>query len=274
MNLDITRMPACETHDACAPRRNGEIGASETILRVSSLSKRFGEMLAIDNINFTVPRGEILGILGPNGAGKSTLIAMLTGLLEPDGGTIKIFGENLDGRRESILARMNVVSPYASLPGQLTVWQNLSVYADIYGVERANRRIAELLDLFGISSLASKRFSKLSSGQTIRVELCKALLNRPDLLLLDEPTVYLDNEIAARARGLILQERMQRGMTVIVTSHNIAEIEHLCDRVLLLNRGRIAACGTTLAVTRAILGAERERSALDEVFAHLSRGPA
>ncbi len=243
------------------------------MLRVSSLSKRFGSTLAVDDVSFSASRGEILGILGPNGVGKSTVIGMIAGLLEPDGGGIEIFGKRFAASRASILARMNMSSPYASLPGQLSARQSLSIYADLYGVPRASERIAELLALFGIAErTADMRFSKLSSGQTMRVSLCKALLNRPELLLLDEPTVYLDTEIAMRTRNVLLQERQARGMTILLTSHNLAEIQHLCDRIVLLGRGKVVACGTALEVTRAILGLDRQSAALAEVFSRAARG--
>jgi ABC-2 type transport system ATP-binding protein len=251
----------------------GAVASHGPVLRVSSLTKRFGDKLAVDDVSLGACAGEIIGILGPNGAGKSTLIGMLCGLLVPDAGSVEIFGRSFAKHRASILARMNIASPYASFPGQLTARQNLSIYADLYGVHRAPQRIAELLELFGISGQAADvRLSKLSSGQVIRVSLCKALLNRPELLLLDEPTAYLDNEIAAQTRNVILQEREARGTTILLTSHNLAEVQGLCDRIVLLSRGRVVACGTPLEVTRSVLGVEREGAALAEVFSRAARG--
>jgi ABC-2 type transport system ATP-binding protein len=241
------------------------------VVVVSSLTKWFGNRLAVDHVSFTVRQGEILGLLGPNGAGKSTVVNILTGLIEPDRGEIEIFGYRLSRDRAKVLGRMNIASPYASLPGQLTVRENLSVYAGLYGVPDAAHRIAELLELLGVGDEATTRLSKLSSGQVTRVGLCKALLNRPDLLLLDEPTVYLDTEIAARARSLILRERTERGMTIVLTSHDFTEIERMCDRVVFMDRGRIAAVGTPIEVTRAILGHGRERPALEEAFLRVAR---
>ena len=250
-----------------------EVAAADTVLRVAALTKRFGAKVAVDEVSFTAARGEILGILGPNGAGKSTVIGMLCGLLEPDAGSLEIFGRGFAKHRAASLARMNIASPYASLPGQLSPRQNLAIYADLYGVPHPSQRIAELLELFGVGGqTADTRVSKLSSGQVIRVSLCKALLNRPELLLLDEPTVYLDNEIATHTRNVILREREARGMTILLTSHNLAEIQHLCDRIVLLSRGRVVACGTALEVTRAVLGLERESAALAEVFSRAARG--
>jgi ABC-2 type transport system ATP-binding protein len=241
------------------------------LVRASSLSKRFGAKQALEDVSFTARRGEILGILGPNGAGKSTLIAILSGLMDSDGGSIEIFGQRLGGDRAAILSRINIASPYASLPGPLTVRQNLSIYADLYGVPRPRERISHLLDLLGMLPHAETRFQKLSSGQAVRACLCKALLNAPELLLLDEPTAYLDTEIAGRTRALLAEERSSRGMTVLLTSHNLPEIEELCDRILLLSHGRLVAKGTALEVTRAILGRHREQPALDEVFANVAR---
>jgi ABC-2 type transport system ATP-binding protein len=244
------------------------------VLEVSGLCKNFGQKRVLDQVGFSVGKGEILGILGPNGAGKSTLIGILSGLLEPDAGTVEIFGRGFRTHRTAILGRMNLASPYAALPRQLTVRQNLLIYGGLYGVRQPARRVSELLDKFGIADKADIRLSKLSSGQTARVGLCKALLNAPDLLLLDEPTVYMDQEIAARTRALILQERAARKMTILLTSHNLDEIEHLCDRILLLNHGRVAASGTKLEVTRAMLGGQRERPALSEVFSMMTRNGA
>lgn len=241
------------------------------VLKIAGIGKSFGQKRVLDRVSFSVAKGEILGVLGPNGAGKSTLIGIIAGLLEPDEGQVDIFGRGFRQHRSAILARMNLASPYAALPGQLTVRQNLSVYAGLYGVKQPAKRIDELLHQFGVVALAHTRFSKLSSGQAVRVTLCKALLNQPELLLLDEPTVYLDQEIAARTRCLILQERAARGMTILLTSHNLDEIEHLCDRVLLLRSGRVAAVGTKHEVTREMLGRQREQPALSEVLASLAR---
>jgi ABC-2 type transport system ATP-binding protein len=241
------------------------------VLNVAGLAKSFAGRPVIADVSFRVAKGEILGILGANGAGKSTLIGMISGLLAPDAGAVEIFGRRFAGNRAACLARMNLASPYAALPGALTVRQNLSIYAALYGVRQPGRRIDELLEQFGVAAQAGTRCAKLSSGQAIRVGLCKALLNRPDLLLLDEPTVYLDPEIAARARRLILREREARGMTILLTSHNLDEIDHLCDRVLLLDGGRAAALGSKLDVTRALLGQQREQASLGEVFARLAR---
>jgi ABC-2 type transport system ATP-binding protein len=249
-------------------------GCAGAVVAVSALTKRFGEKLAVDAVSFSAAKGEIVGLLGPNGAGKSTLIGMLCGLVEPDAGEIEIFGWTYRRRRSQILARMNVTSPYASLPGQLTVRQNLSIYADLYGIEHPGRRIDELLELFGITQQANERYSRLSSGQSIRVSLCKALLNRPELLLLDEPTAYLDSEAAGRAREYILRERAVRGMTILLTSHNIAEIERLCDRIVLLAGGRVISSGAPREVTHAILGPDAPNAALGDVMVRLARAPS
>jgi ABC-2 type transport system ATP-binding protein len=249
-----------------------KIAPSDPVLKVVSVSKQFGDKRVVDDVSFCAAKGEIVGVLGPNGAGKSTLIGILSGLLEPDSGLIEIFGWSYRQKRSQILARMNVMSPYASFPGQLTVRQNLAVYADLYGVPQPARRIDELLDTFDIGHTADTRFFRLSSGQSVRVSLCKALLNKPDLLLLDEPTVYLDAEAAARTRSVILGERAQRGMTILLTSHNITEIEQLCDRIVLLDKGRVAAAGAPLDVTRAILGPDASAVALGGAIARLARG--
>jgi ABC-2 type transport system ATP-binding protein len=245
-------------------------GIRHPVVRADALSKRFGHKLALDRVSFTATRAEIVGILGPNGAGKSTLIAILSGLLEPDQGQVQILSKRMAQDRALILARMNLCSPYASLPGQLTVQQNLSFYGEVYGLQQPARRIAHLLETFGMVDYANTRFGKLSSGQAVRICLCKALLNKPELLLLDEPTAYLDSDVAGRVRSLLLKERDSSGMTILLTSHNLAEVEQLCDRIVLLAQGRVAAQGSALEVTRMILGEQRRHVALAEAFSHVA----
>jgi ABC-2 type transport system ATP-binding protein len=229
------------------------------------LTKRFGRVVAVSDVSLDVRTGEILGVVGPNGAGKSTVLHMLLGLITPDCGTIRIFGRSLEHDRQAILSRMNIASPYAALPPRLTVQENLSIYAMMYGIDRPRRKIAALLETMDIESLRHSAISRLSSGQIVRVNLCKALLNDPELLLLDEPTAYLDTEIADRIRQIVIGRR-NSGAAVVYTSHNMAEIETMCDRVVLLRAGQVAAIGTPIEVTNSVLGGQRQVASLAEAM--------
>ena len=192
-------------------------------VEVDALGKRFGAVTAVDELSLTVRAGEIFGLAGPNGAGKSTVLHMLLGLITPDAGRIRIFGQEFPRDRHAILSRMNVASPYASLPGKLTVWENLTIYAGLYGVREPRQKIAALLALMGVEHLRDAVTSRLSSGETSRVNLCKALLNDPELLLLDEPTAYLDPQIAGRVRNVVLERpRRRRDSGLYLAQHGRA----------------------------------------------------
>lgn len=236
------------------------------ILEVKGLAKQFDGFEAVNGISFGIREGEILGMLGPNGAGKTTTIYMLLGLVTPTAGEISVFGKDLAAHRQEILQDMNFTSPYVSLPYRLTVWQNLKVFADLYNVPNPKKRISDMLDLFGIQKLADEAVSHLSAGENTRVGLAKALLNRPKLLLLDEPTASLDPEMAHQAREVILKIQREEGTSVLYTSHNMAEVEKMCKRVIFLNHGKIIADGTPGEITKKILGDERHEPALEEVF--------
>ena len=236
------------------------------IVSVKNLTKRFGDFTAINDLSFEINQAEIVGLLGPNGAGKTTTIHMLLGLITPTGGDIFIFDKNLLKNREEILQDMNFTSPYVSLPYRLTVFENLIVFARLYKVKKPHERITELLKLFEIEDLKDLPTSKLSSGENTRVGLCKALLNKPKLLLLDEPTASLDPKISWQTRELLLKVRQEEHTTILYTSHNMAEIEKMCDRIIFLNHGRLVANGTPIEITKAILQEERKEPALEEVF--------
>lgn len=236
------------------------------ILEAKNLKKQFDGFEAVNGISFEIQEGEILGMLGPNGAGKTTTTYMLLGLITPTAGTINVFGKDLATHRQEILQDMNFTSPYVSLPYRLTVWQNLKVFADLYNVPHPRKRIDEVLDLFGIRKLANEAVSHLSAGENTRVGLCKALLNKPKLLLLDEPTASLDPEMAHQAREIILKIQREEKISVLYTSHNMAEVEQMCKRIIFLNHGTIIADGTPAEVTKNILGDERHEPALEEVF--------
>ncbi len=213
-------------------------------IRVSALSKRYGDTLAVDAIDFAVRRGAIVGLLGGNGAGKTTTIAMLLGLLVPSAGSITVLGHDIAHDRFPALARMNFSSPYVSLPQRLTVAENLRVYCHLYDVRNAEARIATLAHELDFADLLRRKAGKLSAGQKTRVALAKALINRPDLLLLDEPTASLDPDTGDFMRGVLERYRAESGCTILLASHNMAEVERLCSFVLMLKRGRIVDRGT------------------------------
>lgn len=224
----------------------------ETILEVKNLTKKFNGFTAVDNISFTVKEGEIVGLLGPNGAGKTTTIHTLLDLITPSSGTIKYFGREFPKEREFCLTHINYASAYARIQSKMTVRQNLSIYAGLYGVHNAKRRIAELLQLLEVEEAVDLLFWKLSSGQKTRIVLVKALLNNPKLILMDEPTASLDPDIAAKVIELIQKLRKEEHVSILYTSHNMEEVEKICDRVVFLDHGRIVAEDTVLGLTKRV----------------------
>ncbi|OGG34572.1 hypothetical protein A2363_04290 [Candidatus Gottesmanbacteria bacterium RIFOXYB1_FULL_47_11] len=214
-----------------------------TVLEVKHLTKKFGKFTAVNNISFSVKEGEIVGLLGPNGAGKTTTVFMLLNLITPTNGQIRIFGQDYLTHREEILQHLNYSSTYVEMAPRLTVFENLLVMAKLYQVHKAPDLIVELTKKFGVFDYLYTLHRKLSDGQKTRVYLCKAFLNNPKLLLLDEPTASLDPDIAAMVRKEVLSLR-DRGATILLTSHNMAEVEEVCDRVLFINHGKIVARDT------------------------------
>jgi ABC-2 type transport system ATP-binding protein len=241
------------------------------LVEIEHLSKSFGDFTAVSDVSFAVRRGEIVGLLGPNGAGKTTTLQMLLGIIAPSAGSIRMFGLDFERHREEILQRVNFTSPYVAFPFRLTVLENLRVFARIYAIADARRRIGELLTMFGIEKLRDKPIARLSSGENTRVGLAKALMNDPEVLLLDEPTAYLDPEIAHDVKEILLRAQRERGTTILYTSHNMFEVERLCTRLIFLHRGRIIADGSPIEVTQAILREERQQPALEEVFLRVAR---
>ena len=235
---------------------------------VQDLTKRYGATLAVDAISFAVPRGATVGLLGGNGAGKTTTIAMLLALLIPSSGSVRVLGRDMARDRFAALARMNFSSPYVALPHRLTVGENLRVYAHLYGVRRAAARIAELASELDLGALLDRPAGQLSAGQKTRVALAKALINRPDVLLLDEPTASLDPDTGDLVRGWLERYRAQSGCTILLASHNMAEVERLCSNVLVLKRGRIVDRGSPQALV-----ARYGRHDLEEVFLDIARNP-
>jgi ABC-2 type transport system ATP-binding protein len=241
-------------------------GAPEPVIDVRDLTKVFQRTRAVDGVSFQVRRGEILGLLGPNGAGKTTTIQLILGLTTPTSGSVRVLGLDVARERRRMLARVNFSSAYVSMPANLTVRENLTVFSKLYGVPNRQRRIADMLDLFGVTDLADRRTGALSSGQATRVNLCKAFLNDPEILFLDEPTASLDPDIADRVRTRLAELRRSRGLSMIYTSHNMREFEILCDRVLFLSKGRIVAQGTPEEISKTAAG-----GTLEEVFLRIAR---
>lgn len=221
------------------------------ILVVDQLVKRFGIFPAVDGISFRVQKGEIVGLLGPNGAGKTTTIFMLLDLISPTSGNIEIFGLHYSTHHEKILQRLNYSSTYVEMVPRLTVCENLFIMAKLYQIPDAKEKVRETMLRFGVTECAQKRHEHLSQGQKTRVYLCKAFLNDPELLLLDEPTASLDPDVASLIRKELLVAR-ENGMTILVTSHNMAEVEEICDRVLFINHGKIIAEDTPEELARKV----------------------
>jgi ABC-2 type transport system ATP-binding protein len=218
------------------------------VLVVTDLTKVYSgrpPVTAVDRLSFALQQREVLGLLGPNGAGKTTTIQMLLSALKPTAGAISYFGRPLDSARGEILGRVGFASAYSRLPGRLTVAENLDVFSRLYGVPRHERkpRIQELLTRFGVWDVQGRSVERLSSGQVTRVLLAKAFVARPRVVLLDEPTASLDPDIAALVRDFVRNQRDQEGVSIVFTSHNMDEVTQICDRVIFLDHGRIAACG-------------------------------
>lgn len=225
---------------------------AESILEVSRLTKQFGSFTAVNNISFSIREGEIVGLLGPNGAGKTTTMQMLLGLTEPTSGTIAYFGREFPKYREEILANINFASAYLHIQERLTALENFRIFAGLYQVDGSEKRIRELLRLFEIEDALHVQFWKLSSGQQTRVILAKALINNPKLILMDEPTSSLDPDIANKVLDLIIKLQKQEKITILITSHDMDEVEELCDRVIFLDHGKIVAEDTPLGLTKRI----------------------
>jgi len=235
-------------------------------IEVKHLRKLYGEIVAVDDLTFTVPRGAVLGLLGGNGAGKTTTIAMLLGLLEPTAGDIHVLGIDMKRRRYAALPRMNFSSPYVDLPHRLTVRQNLLIYARLYGLARRGECIERLARDLQIDTLLDRPAGKLSSGQKTRVAIAKALLNEPELLLLDEPTASLDPDTGDWVRSYLEDYRDRTGATILLASHNMAEVERLCSQVMMMRQGKIVDRGSPDELIN-----RYGRTNLEEVFLHIAR---
>lgn len=238
------------------------------MLSVRSLRKAYGDVVAVDRISFDVKRHEIVGLLGPNGAGKTTTLNMILSILTPDEGTVEIEESDLASHRSQAISRTNFAAVYAPLPGNLTVFQNLEVFGYLYGVKDLRARIDELLEKFDLQAFRNKKCGILSSGEQTRAGLAKSMLNRPELLLLDEPTASLDPATAQEIRTRIREFAAQGEGGVLWTSHNMYEVEEVCDRVLFLSHGRILLEGDPKT-----LPAEYGKKTLEELFITVAREP-
>ncbi|MBI2018144.1 ABC transporter ATP-binding protein [Candidatus Daviesbacteria bacterium] len=241
------------------------------ILEVKNLRKSFGDFLAIDDISFSLGEGKILGFLGPNGAGKSTTIYCLLGLIDPDFGQISIFGKDIKKARSEILKQVNYASAEFHLPWNLKLWECLFVFGKLYEVKNINKRIDELLEIFEISHLKNKHIRELSFGQRARGNLVKALLNKPKILLLDEPMASMDPDVVDKGINLIKQIQKEEKISILYTSHNMWEIEQVANHVVFIKHGKIIAQGSPLELTKQVLQLESDEPNLREVFIQLSR---
>lgn len=234
---------------------------------VDGLVKVYKATRAVDGISFRIARGSVTGLLGGNGAGKTTTIAMIMGLVLPTSGRIRVLGCAMPAESEQVLGRMNFESPYVDMPMRLTVRQNLTVFGRLYAVPDLQARLSELAAEFDLGEFLDRPSGKLSSGQKTRVALAKALINRPELLLLDEPTASLDPDTADWIRGRLETYRRETGATILLASHNMLEVERLCDRVIIMKRGRIEDDGSPAAMMR-----RYNRDTLEDVFLDVARG--
>ena len=239
---------------------------TDLVLEASNLCKVFGSVRALDNANLSVRRGEFIGLAGPNGAGKTTLIHILLGLVTPSSGIARMFGLCPMRQRHLIAPRLNFASAYATLPTNLTLLENMRIFAGIYNIARPDEKIASLLELFGIAHLRKRVTGALSSGEKTRLNLCKALLNDPELLLLDEPTASLDPEMADTVRRTLTSIHTEKNMGVLYTSHNMQEVERMCSQVHFISHGRIIEHGAPAEVI-----ARMGCSSMEEVFIKVVR---
>ena len=234
---------------------------------VKNLSKKFNNFLAVNNINFTLKKNKTLGLLGPNGCGKTTSIGMMLGLITPTDGEVLIDSRNINNtNRNDLLSRMNFASPYIELPKKLTVRQNLEVYGRLYGVKILKDRITEISEDLNLNSFLDKKTGELSSGQKNRVSLAKSLINKPEILFLDEPTASLDPDIGDFVRNYIESYKIKNNVTILLASHNMNEVERLCDTVIMMKKGKIVDRGTCKDIIN-----RHGRDNLEDTFLKIAR---
>jgi ABC-2 type transport system ATP-binding protein len=235
-------------------------------IEAEHLTKRYGDVAAVDDVSFAVQAGTTTGLLGGNGAGKTTTLSLLVGLLLPTAGSIRVLGEDMLRHRYRVLGRMNYSSPYVDLPHRLTVRENLRVYAGLYGLARPAERIAALAAELNFAPLLKRSYGSLSAGQKTRVALAKALLNEPQVLLMDEPTASLDPDMADYVRNYLKSYQARTGATMLFASHNMTEVERICDDVIVLREGRRVDQGPPRALI-----ARYGRQTLEDVFIDIAR---
>ena len=236
-------------------------------IQIKNLTKKFKNSTAVDKINFTIEKNKTVGLLGPNGCGKTTSIGMMLGLIKPSGGEIIINNKNLEKTdRVSILSKMNFASPYVELPKKLSVKQNLEVYGRLYGVKNLKKKINDISEELDIKQFLEKKTGELSSGQKNRVTLAKSLINDPEILFLDEPTASLDPDVGDFVRSYIQDYKSKNKVTILLASHNMSEVERLCDSVIMMRKGKIIDNGTCEDLIK-----KHGRNNLEETFLKLAR---
>ena len=239
---------------------------NELVIEINNLNKKYRNILAVKNINFKINKGTIVGLLGPNGSGKSTTIGMILGLIKPSSGTVIINGQNIEKYRTHLLEKMNFISPYVELPKKLTVEENLEVYGRLYGVKNLKDKISDLMKKLNLTEFSKRKTGELSSGQKNRISLAKALVNDPEILLLDEPTASLDPDVGDYIRGYIENYASNNGATILLASHNMNEVERLCHEVLMMKNGEIIDKGKCDELV-----SKHGRKNLEEVFLKIAR---
>ena len=236
-------------------------------IQIKNLSKKYKNSLAVDNINFDIGKNKTVGLLGPNGCGKTTSIGMMLGLITPTSGEIFIDNKNLSSlKRNNILSKIHFASQYIELPKKLTVRQNLEVYGRLYGIKNLDIRINEISDDLDIKNFFHRKTGELSSGQKNRVSLAKSLINRPEILFLDEPTASLDPDVGDFIRSYIQEYKSKNQVTILLASHNMNEVERLCDSIIMMKRGKIIDRGTCEEIIK-----KHGRNNLEETFLKLAR---
>tara|TARA_Y100000590_G_scaffold120288_1_gene137708 strand:+ start:3164 stop:3889 length:726 start_codon:yes stop_codon:yes gene_type:complete len=239
---------------------------NKTVIEINNLTKKFKDTYAVKNINFKINKGTIIGLLGPNGCGKSTTIGMMLGLIKPTSGNVFINGFNVENYRTDLLEKMNFISPYIELPKKLSVYENLKVYGRLYGVVNLKEKIENLMEKLSLTEFKSKKTGELSSGQRNRVSLAKALVNEPEILLLDEPTASLDPDVGDSIRTYIEDFASNKGTTILLASHNMNEVERLCGEIMMMKKGEIIDKGKVKDLIN-----KHGRKNLEEVFLKIVR---
>tara|TARA_Y100000766_G_scaffold251056_1_gene234483 strand:- start:166 stop:888 length:723 start_codon:yes stop_codon:yes gene_type:complete len=237
-------------------------------IEIKNLNKKYNNILAVKDINFTIEKGSIVGLLGPNGCGKTTTIGMILGLIKPTSGAVLIDNKNIENEknRTQILEKVNFISPYVELPKKLTVQENLKVYGKMYGVNNLQDKISDLMKNLNLFEFEKRKTGELSSGQKNRVSLAKALINDPEILLLDEPTASLDPDVGDYIRTYIESFASKRGTTILLASHNMNEVERLCSKVMMMKSGQIIDQGTCESLIN-----KHGRKNLEETFLKIVR---